>query len=349
VNEGLSGFLSGALARSWGVPGVHIEEVERPTAGAHREIIIFTARYGAMRRRLVATLMPVHVQGNSVTSEAAILKLAAEHGVPVPEVHLAVEDPPGVGKSLTVSEFVDGESVPRRILRLAENYGIGPRIVGQIAEAMARLHGIDPGCAPEGLRTYAGSSPARGALAAVRKSVFALDVARPVLDLGLNWLERHLPADSSERAIVHTDLRNGNIIVDDQGLRAVLDWERALVPGDPMEDLAWMAVRMWRFGVDEAEIGGLADRSVLIEAYERAGGTFDPKRFAWWKMLCTLRWALGLAELAQPVLHSGSDDIVWAAGGRRISEVEWDLLMLMKSEFGAADSFGTRETSGLPA
>ena len=58
-------------------------------------------------------------------------------------------------------------------------------------------------------------------------------------------------------AVVHGDFRLGNLIVGDDGLRAVLDWELAHL-GDPMEDLGWLCVKAWRFG-SPLPVAGVGD------------------------------------------------------------------------------------------
>ena len=173
--------------------------------------------------------------------------------------------------------------------------------------------------------------PTAAALEAMTLAVDELPQRRPALELGLRWLERHLPPPPARRTIVHTDVRNGNLIVGEDGLRAVLDWEGALASGDPMQDLAWPALRMWRFRNDD---GG--DRRVRRSrhrsspATRRPAGTFDEDRFEWWKVEGTLRWAVGLAGQTMAFLDGRVPSIVMAASGRRVSELEWDLLMLIR-------------------
>jgi aminoglycoside phosphotransferase (APT) family kinase protein len=157
-----------------------------------------------------------------------------------------------------------------------------------------------------------------------------LPLPRPALAYGIRWLERHLPSAPSRRTIVHTDARNGNILVSARGLEAVLDWEGTVRHGDPMQDLAWPALRMWRFKEDAREIGGFAGREPFVAGYEAAGGSFDEERFTWWKVLGTLRWALGLASQSAAHLDGRFRSIVMAASGRRVPELEWDLLMLVR-------------------
>ena len=129
--------------------------------------------------------------------------------------------------------------------------------------------------------------------------------------------------------VVHTDVRTGNIIVGEDGLRAVLDWETARI-GDPMEDLAWPCQRMWRFREDSHQVGGLGSIATLRQAYEAAGGTWDEDRFQWWRVLGTVRWGLSLAGQARAHLDGSFPSIVMAASGRRVPELEYDTLLLLR-------------------
>ena len=95
-------------------------------------------------------------------------------------------------------------------------------------------------------------------------------------------------------------MRNGNLIVGEDGLRAVLDWEGTLAEGDPMQDLAWPALRMWRFRNGRAGDRRVRRAGPFVAGYDAAGGEFDEDRFEWWKVEGTLRWAVGLAVRPWP-------------------------------------------------
>lgn len=293
--------------------------------------MLFDAEGPRRSLRLVATILPTAaIEINPITAEAAVRRLAEEHGVPVPHIHAVCTDPSFVGGPFFLSDRVDGESVPRRLLRLVHAEGIGPRVAGQLGEALGRLHSIDPARAPEDLLDDPSENPAETALVGADRMLADLPLPRPALALGMRWLERHLPPAPPRRTIVHTDVRNGNILVSARGLEAVLDWEGTVRHGDPMQDLAWSALRMWRFKEDAREIGGFAGRAPFVAGYEGAGGVFDGERFAWWKVLGTLRWALGLAGQTAAHLDGRFRSIVMAASGRRVPELEWDLLMLVR-------------------
>ena len=326
VGDGLARFLSAA----WGRP-VSVANLASSSAGARRANVLFDASDGEATLRLVATILPTsEIEINPITAEAAVRALAERHGVPVPHVHAVCTDASYVGGPFFVSERVDGESVPRRVLRLVHADGIGERVAAQLGEALGRLHAIDPALAPAELADEGADDPAEAALVAADEAMSELLGPRPAFALGLRWLERHLPGPPPRRTIVHTDVRNGNVIVGPDGLRAVLDWEGAVRSGDPMRDVAWPALRMWRFREDEREIGGFATREPFVAGYERAGGAFDAERFRWWKVLGTLRWGLGLADQAAAHLDGRFRSVVMAASGRRVPELEWDLLMLLR-------------------
>ena len=324
--SGLEAFLSA----EWGRP-VRVSNPTSSSAGARRNNVLFDADDGRERLGLVATIMPnSQIQLNPMGAEAAMRDLARKAGVPVPRLYATCLDSSYVGGPFFVSERVEGETVPRRVLRLVHERGIGELVAGQLGEALGRLHAIDPGLAPADLIDPGPGNPAEVALQWAGDAFGQLLEPRPALALGLRWLERELPGELPERSVIHGDVRNGNLIVGADGLRALLDWEGSKRHGDPMEDLAWASLRMWRFRYDDQEIGGFAGRAPFVSGYQSSGGAFDEERFHWWKVLGTLRWALGLAGQTAAHLDGRFVSIVMAASGRRVPELEWDLLMLIR-------------------
>ena len=325
LKDGLSGVFAAELGQD-----VRIEEIVVTSAGARRGNVLFSAidGDGTSKRYCVTYLPTLNIELLPISQEAALFRLAEESGVPVPHVHFATEAPEWLGGPLFVSDCVAGETVPRKVLRKVAAEGTGPRIAEQLGAAFAALHRIDPALAPPALARPE-RSPVEDALARTDLQLTELLQPSPIFAYAQRWLESHAPTGAPELAIVHGDVRNGNVIIDEQGLAAVLDWEVAKV-GDPLEDLAWTCLRCWRFGEDDKEVGGFGARGPFAAAYEAGGGTFDLERFHWWKVLGTYRWGLGLAGQAAAHLDGRFSNIVMAMSGRRVGELEYDLLTLLK-------------------
>jgi aminoglycoside phosphotransferase (APT) family kinase protein len=328
-DEALRGGLERFLAKEWGTQ-VEVALVGVASAGARRRNVLFDALCSGERVPLVATIIPsAAVQIMPIELEAANLRFAEAAGMPVPHVHAVCDDPAFVGGPFFVTSRVAGETIPRQILRLVErDPALGPRLAHQCGEALGRLHAADPARAHEKIARPAGD-PIETSLRAVEALVRGLIQPSPAFTLALRTLERERPPPPARLTVVHGDFRNGNLIVGPDGLRAALDWEICHV-GDPAEDLGWVCQRMWRFRNDTLEVGGFGARSDLAAGYEAVGGRFEPERFRWWKAMGTLRWGLGLAGQAKAHLDGSVPSIVMAASGRRVAELEWDVLMLLR-------------------
>ena len=326
--KGLAAFL----AQKWGRP-VAIENLEQASAGARRRNLLFDAVSGSDRTPLVATIVPfAAMQLVPIEVEASNLQLAEAAGMPVPHVHAVSSDNSFVGGPFFITSRIAGETIPRQVLRLVERTpGLGATLARQCGAALARLHAADASRTHPLVVRPAGN-PLEAALAVSRRSIDELLQPSPAFTLCFNWLKRNIPPAPRRITIVHGDFRNGNIIVGADGLRASLDWEVCHL-GDPMEDAGWVVQRMWRFRNDSLEVGGFGTRDDLRAGYQEAGGEWNEARFQWWKAQGTLRWGLGLAGQAKQHLDGSVPSIVLAASGRRVAELEYDTLMLLKRGF----------------
>jgi aminoglycoside phosphotransferase (APT) family kinase protein len=329
LGKGLAGYLS----EQWGTR-VEVENLRPVSAGARRFNVLFDAQRDGERLGLVATIIPTRaIQVIEIDVEASSLTLAEEAGMPVPHVHAVCDDASVVGGPFFVTTRVDGETIPRQVLRLVESQpGLGPELGRQCGAALAALHQVGVERAHPKLARPEGGSPAERGLVVVEQQLAGLLQPSPAFTLAFRWLERHAPPAPERLVVVHGDFPNGNLIVGDDGLRAALDWEVCHV-GDPMEDLGWLCQRMWRFRNDALEVGGFAARSELRAGYEAGGGVWNDAAFHWWKAFGTLRWGLGLAGQAQAHLDGSFRSIVMAGSGRRVAELEYDTLMLLRRGF----------------
>lgn len=325
IQSGLTRFLSERFADR-----VEVSGITESSAGARRLNVLFDATLASGKRyELCATIIGnVNILIQPIAREAAVLRLAESAGMPVAHVYFDCEDASYLGGPFFISQRIAGETVPRRVLRMVEQVGHGERIVAQIGAAFAALHRVPLQHAPDDMTRPQANSACQQALDNLGLQIKELLQPSPAISLGYRWLNSRMPARDNILTVIHADTRNGNIVISKSGLEAILDWEGSRI-GDPMEDLAWPCVRTWRFGEDEKEFGGLGSVETLATAYEGAGGRFEPEVFHWWKVLGNLRWAIGLAGQAHQHLDGRVPNIVMAASGRRVCELEYDLLCLL--------------------
>ena len=303
--DGLSSVLGGAKVGS----------LVRLSGGASRETWSFSADGRALvlqRQRDGAA--------RGMASEAEVLRAARTGGVPVPELVVDGSASTALRNPFLVVAAVEGETIARKILRDDRFAVARERLTAGVGAAMARLHSIDPSSAP--------SLVEQDQVSFYRGVLDQLGEPHPVFEVAFRWLEANRPP-ATATSIVHGDFRLGNVMVDDGGLAAVLDWELAHI-GDPMEDLGWVCVRAWRFG-GRSPVAGLGTYDQLFDAYEAAGRprpSADTVR--WWEVLGTLKWGIMCIMQASSHLTGMSRSHELAAIGRRVCENEWDLVQLLK-------------------
>ncbi len=300
-----------------------VSDLQRLTGGASRETWSFRSgdRRLILQRERTGTPRP-----GSMENEALLLQAAAAAGVPVAEVVASGAGDTPLGTGYLVSQFVDGESIARRILRDDAYRDARGRLAAQCGKALAAVHSIPPTDLQylepvDQLRQY-------------REVLDGLGDSVPMFEFAFRWLEERRPP-SSGQTVVHGDFRLGNVLVGPDGLRAVVDWELAHL-GDPMEDLSWMCVRAWRFG-GQLPVAGVGRYEELFDAYsEHSGRSVDHDAFRWWEVLGTLKWGIMCILQARAHLDGLSRSVELAAIGRRVCENEHDLLLLLAPEALAA-------------
>lgn len=253
--------------------------------------------------------------------EAAVIRAVHAAGLAVPEVLAITPGCDEVGPGFVMRRMT-GESLPKRILTAPTLADARKVLTRQCGEFLAALHriptaGLDLPCfsAAEDLARYH-----------QRYREFNEPIA--IFELAFAWLAAHPPAPRPA-ALVHGDFRNGNMLVDERGLAAVLDWELSHL-GNPIEDLGWLCVNSWRFGHVDKPVGGFGDKAALLAAYNRQQAQpVSEQELAYWEIFGVLKW--GVLCLYQCSVHlSGQQPSVErAAIGRRISECEVDLIRLI--------------------
>lgn len=303
-----------------GLVGAPAGDLRRMVGGASRETWAFEAELEGASTPLILRRDPPGrpSEAGTMALEARVMIAAGDAGLRVPAV-VAVDDGSVLGTAGIVMRHVHGETLARRIQR-DDTYATARRaLVRQCGGFLAGLHAIDPS-AIDGL-------PDVDPLEHYRSRLRGLGRTNPTYELALRWLDANRPP-AAPPAIVHGDFRLGNLIVDEHGLAAVIDWELAHL-GDPLEDLAWLCTKAWRFR-QPSPVAGLGDLATLFDAYTSAGGAaVDPDAFRWWSVFTALKWGVICEWQSEAHLSGAQRSVELAAIGRRSAEQEWDLLELL--------------------
>ncbi|MBD2842889.1 phosphotransferase [Erythrobacter rubeus] len=311
--------LTRAMARvGFGSPSA----LERLTGGATMESWRFGCDGDAfvLRRAPSLEFMADRPYGHDV--EAAVIRAARAAGVTAPEVIAELEPGDGIGSGF-VMRALPGTPNPKEILQ----FGEADALLKQAARDLARIHSLVPGDVPEAVPMM----DYREAIADLRQQFEEAGGDRPIIALGLKWMEDNCP-DPVEPVLVHGDYRMGNLLAKPGKLTGVLDWELAHF-GDRHEDLAFGCMAVWRFARYDRPALGLGSLEDYFAAYEaEAGVKVDRERFRYWLIHRTVWWALGCLKMAQ-YWRSGEDRMLERVViSRRTSEQELDLLMLLQED-----------------
>lgn len=303
-----------------------IDKLSALSGGASAETWLFDVVSSEARQELILRSSSsddvAFGTGIDKNTEAALQKAAYQAGVPVAKVVyvLTPEDELGMGY---IMERHQGETIARKILRDDRFAKARAHMAAQCGYILANIHSIDLAQVPE-----LPDQRATQQLEQMKALYQSFNEPVPVFNLACQWLSEHLP-ENQPAGLVHGDFRNGNFIVTEEGINTVLDWELSHI-GDPMEDLGWLCVNSWRFGVIDKPVGGFGEREDLFSAYEKASGlSVNPDIVKFWEVFGTFKW--GVICLYQTFAHLNHHirSVERAAIGRRVSETEIDLLRLI--------------------
>lgn len=216
-------------------------------------------------------------RGGGSARDAAVLEALGPTPVPVPAV---------VGADRTLRTLLLTRVEGSGDFPAAAPPGTREAVAGHLMELTAALHTLPPADlaiehlgppapVPDGGHGAAQLAGVRGVLG------YLGDGAHPLFTTAVAWLAEHVPEGDDRTSLVHSDMGPGNFLFADGRVTAVLDWEVAHW-GDPMEDLAAIAVR------DMATpVGDLRTR---FAEYAAAGGpAVDLATVAWYRILVLVR------------------------------------------------------------
>ena len=252
------------------------------------------------------------------------MQAARAAGIPEPEVLHVLDEADGLGEGF-VMQWLDGEALGARITRLPELADLRTRLAFECGAILARIHGIDLDAS--GLRHELDEIAPETFVRQTWERYQGLGTAQPMIDYTARWLLENLP-ESHRKTLVHNDFRNGNFMVNTDGVVAVLDWEIAHI-GDPMRDLGWICTSSWRFGGD-GPVGGFGTREDLFAGYASiTGEPVDPDHVRFWEVFGSFWWAVGCLGMAEHYRSGPDKTVERPAIGRRTSECQVDCVNLL--------------------
>ncbi|HEX2174187.1 MAG TPA: phosphotransferase family protein [Dehalococcoidia bacterium] len=318
---------------------VVVKDVRPIPGGLSQEMYFFTAGWQdadhrTVERPYVLRRDPPPGEGVLETSrarEARLLRAVHATGLPVPDVPWFEGDPPfALGRPFLIMDRLPGDMV-----RDVPAVDVGSprfRAIGrQMAEILGRLHALDVDHlqAATGLRPSESPSPTAAAAAQLdrHEAVLRRDQLepQPVLTDVLLWLRRRLPP-APTLALVHADYRLSNLLLENDRVSGVLDWELAHI-GDPMEDLGRLISR------DRPLVSGLLPRDEFIAVYEAASGiTVDLDACYFWEVVARLRAAITMLTGVKAYATSGYRHLHLGFMGLSHANRLYDLLGLIEDQ-----------------
>ena len=325
----ISGSLQRLAEKHFGSSCI-VKNLKRPPMlGGANETFIFDVEQRSKIQRLVLRRQ-TYFENNSpflaMSHQYTILQKVFRNKVATPEPLFELESTDCLGKGF-VMRFVEGETIPRKILA-NESLDVARRkLTEQCGRTLAQIHRLST----EEFNFLGGSADSKDALQAQIERYEKYGGRQPALELAIRWLQKNRREYPVKR-LLHGDFRLGNIVVGHEGFKYLLDWDCCHL-GDPMEELAWLCLKSWRFGKVEKKVGGFGDREILYRSYLDNGGyEISQERISWWKIFGYLRWAVLNMMQIHGHINSSRKSLPFAICGRNICLIEYDLLMALKGE-----------------
>ena len=322
MTEDLGNILKEKLANT-SIEG-EIMNLEPLTGGASKEIWKFEVNANGKSDRYILR-RGSGVEGPlaiKTSDEAKIQKTVRKLGAQVPEIVAVSSVDEELGDAY-IMKFVYGESIARKILRDEEYKNTLPKLAFECGQSIAKIHQADINEFP-----FLPSKTVFEQINDLYQTYVSFNQPSPVFEYTHLWLKKQNFGEIND-ALVHGDFRLGNIIVDKDGLKSVIDWELAHI-GNPLQDLGWICGNSWRFGNTDKVVGGFGDLTDLLKGYNSVSNYHvDENMVKAWQVFGTFRWGVICLIQASAHLTGSINSVEKAAIGRRVSETEIDIVDLL--------------------
>ena len=201
-----------------------------------------------------------------------------------------------------------------------------PKLTAKLGRELARLHRITPPHPDLGFLDPAPSDLPATRIDRYRSRLDAIGDPQPVLEWTMRRLQRNTP-EGAGTVLCHGAPHAGRWLVDDRGALAILDWESSRW-GDPYEDIGEFRAECRRYFTGHAEGGSDAPRTGFLDGYREISGLdVDEALVRYWEVMAILGRAVDALEHGHRFVAGGERSIELALTGRRVAEMEIDLLV----------------------
>jgi aminoglycoside phosphotransferase (APT) family kinase protein len=271
------------------------------TGGWSHQIYVFNASWNENGREITRGMCLRKDPGagllrelSSLKQQYRVLQTLEATTLPTPRVYWYEENSTLLDGPFFIMEKIEG-AVPnpwseggKKAYAEAARRGKLPR---SFVETLAALHNLD--WREAGLEFLGVPDPGNDfALREIAKWESLIEQAahkpEPVLTELLMWLKGNAPP-VQRLALVHGAYRTGNLIIRDDAIAAVVDWELQVI-GDPMYDVAYVLSDLNREG--SPLLSCVVERDFFLDYYQRLTGlTVDLKVCRYYEILYMMRSA----------------------------------------------------------
>jgi aminoglycoside phosphotransferase (APT) family kinase protein len=256
----------------------------------HTHLLVET---GSDRGYIVRVKPPAALLDTDLEREYRIYDAAGRSGVPVPSVHaLCSSADNAFGGPYFVMDRAPGRSPmvwrSRERAELEENWRSSQSVATDVVATLAAIHDL-----PVSELTFLGPPLSFTEVVNQWRATYEknAEVDDPIVDEAFEWVLSRDPGACSP-SLVHADFRIGNILLADDQVSAVIDWELAYL-GDPLFDLGYAAMPYYggKFVRPGSKlIGAFAEPDWFMQTYGRRRGIeIDPETIRTYTVQGTLQ------------------------------------------------------------
>ncbi|MGH8595871.1 MAG: phosphotransferase family protein [Gammaproteobacteria bacterium] len=322
-------YLRGRLE---GATDLALHDVKRIAVGWSHETWLFDLSYRTPQGEQRLGLCLRRDPGNALLRDLSdletqfrVLQCLERTALPTPKPYWFEADPAILDAPFLVMEKVPGVCPSpwgregRGFYQAAAERGLLP---ASFTATLATMHTLDwRACGLDFLGVpAAGADFARREIAKWRHLIaLSAHPPEPILTDLICWLEDNIPP-TDRVTLVHGAYRTGNLLIQDDQVSAVLDWELQVL-GDPMYDVAYVLSDLNREGTPL--LSNLVAREAFYRDYEAATGfTIDENACRYYNALYAMRSCAFWMSASGLYAAGRSDDL-------RLARTAWSVPVVL--------------------